>query len=140
MTHTQLYQIFIARRYASTVYIVLWPSVRPSVHLVRGRGTGRCQVVQRDPRRDVVIHASCYYRRAEVARSVHPCGLLLQARRSGAVCLSTRPIAIGAMVEQPGGQRTTCFSSFLTIFVSPIILTSTGRISRGCDRSVPLWL
>jgi len=90
--------------------------------------------------RGLSIHAAYCYRRAAVAWSVHPRGLLLQARSSGVVCLSTRPVAIGAMVEQPGGQRTTCFSSFLTIFVSPIILTSTGRISRGCHRSVPLWL
>ena len=37
MTHTQLYQIFIARRYASAVYIVLWACgpvfVRPSIWL-----------------------------------------------------------------------------------------------------------
>jgi len=53
------------------------------------------------------------------SRRRHPCGLLLQARSSGAVCLSMRPIAIGAMVEQPGGQRTTCFSSFFNDFRQP---------------------
>jgi len=33
------------------------------------------------------------------------CGLLLHARSTGAVCPSTRPIVIGAMVKQLGGQR-----------------------------------
>ena len=37
----------IVRRYASSVYIVLWPRVRLFVCLVRGRGTARRQVVQR---------------------------------------------------------------------------------------------
>jgi len=41
------------------------------------------------------IHAVYCYRRAAVAWSVHPCGLLLQTRS-----------AVGALVEQPGGQRT----------------------------------
>ena len=49
--------------------------------LRHSRGTARRQVVQTDPRRDVIGP-------------------------------STRPIAIGAVVEQPGGQRTG-FSSFL---------------------------
>ena len=56
------------------------------------------------------------------SRRRHPCVLLLQTRSSGAVCLSTRPIAIGAMVEQPGGQRTTCFYSFFNDFRQPYYL------------------
>jgi len=48
-----------------------------SVRLVRGRGTARRQVVQRNQRSDVVVHAAYCYRHAAVAWSVHPCGLLL---------------------------------------------------------------
>ena len=58
MTHTQIYQIFIARRYASAVYIVCWPCVSLSVRQVRGRKTARRQIVQKDPHRDVVVHAA----------------------------------------------------------------------------------
>ena len=54
MTLAQINQIFIARRCASAVYIVLWLRVRPSVCLVKGRGTARRQVIQRDPRRDMI--------------------------------------------------------------------------------------
>ena len=71
------------------------------------------------------IHAAYCYRRAAVAWSVHPCGLLLQTHSSGVVGPSMRPIAtdtqqwrgltihIGTVVEQPGGQRHAlpCFSS-----------------------------
>jgi len=70
MTHTQIYQIFVARRYASAVYIVLWACVHPSVRLVCGSGTARRQVVQSNPRCDVVVHAAYCYRRAAVAWSV----------------------------------------------------------------------
>ena len=52
------------------------------------------------------IHAAYCYRRAAVTWSVHPCGLLLQTRSCGAFGPSTRSVAIGSMVEQPGGQRT----------------------------------
>jgi len=91
MTHTQIYEIFIARRYASAVYIVWWPYVSPSVRQVRGRGTARRQVVQRNPRRDVVVHAAYCYRRAAVAWSVHPCGLLLQ---TAALAWSVHPCGL----------------------------------------------
>jgi len=50
------------------------------------------------------IHAAYCYRRTAVAWSVHPCGLLLQTRSSGVVGPSMRPISIGAVVEQLGGQ------------------------------------
>jgi len=72
---------------------VLWPCVRPSVRLVRGRGTARRQVVQKNQRRDVVVHAVSCYRHTAVALSVHPCGLLLQTHSSGVVSTSMRPIA-----------------------------------------------
>jgi len=39
------------------------------------------------------------------SRRRRPRGLLLQTRSSGVACTSWR-IAIGVMVEQPGGQRT----------------------------------
>jgi len=52
-------------------------ALRCSVRLVRGRGTARRLVVQRDPRRDVVVHAAYCYRRAAVAQSDNPRGLLL---------------------------------------------------------------
>jgi len=77
--------------------------VRPSVRLGAEGQTARRQVVKRDPRRDVV-HAAYCYSRAAVAWSVHPCGLLLQMRSSVTICPSTRPVAIGAMVKQPGGS------------------------------------
>ena len=73
------------QRYVIAVYIVLWPRVRRFACLVWGRGTARRLVVQRNMRRDVVVHAVYCYRRAAVVWSVHP---------------------IGAMVEPPGGQRT----------------------------------
>ena len=60
----------------------------------------------RGTRRDVVVHAAYCYRLAAVAWSVRPCGLLRQTRSSGVVGPSMRPIAIEAMVEQPGGRRT----------------------------------
>jgi len=106
-----VHQIFIARRYASAVYILCDSpvSVRPCVWL-GAEGLSDAKSC-RDPRRDVIVHAAYCYRRTAVAWSVHPCGLLLQTRSSGVVGPSTRPIAIGAMVEQPGGQRTdlACF-------------------------------
>jgi len=40
------------------------------------------------------------------SRRRRQCGLLLQTRTSGVVCPSTRSTAIGAVVEQPVGQRT----------------------------------
>jgi len=51
--------------------------VRP----VRGRGTAQNQVVQRDPRRDV-IGPSTRPITTDVSWSVHPCGLFLQPRSS----------------------------------------------------------
>ena len=39
-------------------------------------------------------------------RCRRPRGLLLQTRSCGVVGASTRPIAIRALGEQPGGQRT----------------------------------
>ena len=61
--HRNIPNFFIARRYASTVwrravYIVSRPCVCLSVRLVRDRGTARRQVVQRDPRRDIVVQAA----------------------------------------------------------------------------------
>jgi len=52
------------------------------------------------------IRAAYCCRHAVVEWSVYPCGLLLQTCSCGVVGPSTRPIAIGVMVEQPGGQRT----------------------------------
>ena len=61
------------------------------------------------------------------------------------------PLKGGKFDHRPSGQRS-CYAtagkpyvlllylSFLTISVSPIISTSTGRISRGFHRSVLLWL
>jgi len=93
MTHTEIYQIFITRRYVSVDYILWWPGVSPFVHLITGRGNVWHQVVQRDPSRTLLsvrpiatdtqqwrdrsIHAVYCYRRAAVVRSVHPCSLLL---------------------------------------------------------------
>ena len=42
------------------------------------------------------VHAAYCYRRAAVAWSVYPCGLLLQTRSSGVVGLPMRPIATDA--------------------------------------------
>jgi len=72
-----VHQIFIARRYASAVYILCDSpvSVRPCVWL-GAEGLSDAKSC-RDPRRDVIVHAAYYYRRAAVAWSVHPPGLLL---------------------------------------------------------------
>jgi len=102
---------------------VVGPSMRPIATDAQLRG-GRS------------IHAAYCYRRAAVAWSVHPCGLLLQTHSSGVVgpstrpiatdaqCgvvwQSTRPIATGAVVEQPGGQR-----AFLVLF-SVVTMTVFG--------------
>jgi len=61
------------------------------------------------------IHAASCYRRAAVVWSVLPCGLLPQTRSSGVVGPSMRPIAIGAMVEQPGGQRAFLVTTLIII-------------------------
>jgi len=61
-----------------------------SIRLVRRRGNAWWQVVQRDPQ----------------LRLRHPCSLLLQTHSSGVVGPYMRPIAIGAIVKQLGGQRT----------------------------------
>ena len=92
---------FFARRYASAVYIVWLPCVSPSVRPLRGRGTARCN--------------SC---RGPASRSRRTRGLLLQTLSSGAVWQCTRPIAIGTVVEHPGGnvQALPCFSSWYLLF------------------------
>ena len=72
--------------------------VRPSVRPVRDRGTSRRQFVQRDPRRDVVVHAAYCYRRAAVAWSVHPRGLLL--------------LGLWSNSRMANVQVVPCFSSF----------------------------
>jgi len=51
------------------------------------------------------------------SRRCRPCGLI-QMHRSGTVCPSTWPIATGAMVEQPGGQRTGFALLFISYFMS----------------------
>ena len=68
-------QTNIPNFYRATLCYVM--ALRCSVRLARGRGTARRLVVQRDPRRDVVVHAAYCYRRAAVARSDNPRGLLL---------------------------------------------------------------
>ena len=54
--HTSI-PFFIARRYAGAVYIVLWPCVRPSVRLVKGRGTARRQVATSSSMRPIATDA-----------------------------------------------------------------------------------
>jgi len=53
-----------------------------------------------------VHHAANCYRCAAVVWSVHLRGLLLQTSTGGVVSQSTQPVAVGAVVKQPGGQRT----------------------------------
>ena len=72
--------------------------VRPSVWLV----------VQRDPRRDVVVNAAYCYRRAAVAWSVHPCGLLLQTRSCNVVGPSMRPIVTDAQLWRVWSIHAVC--------------------------------
>jgi len=80
--------------------------------LVRERETARCQVVQRDPRRDVVVHAAYCYRRAAVARSDNPRGLLL--------------LGLWSNNRVANVQALPCFSSFV-IGYGPAF----GRLTRG---------
>jgi len=83
-------------------YTVLWPCVRPSFRLVRGRGTARRQVVQVDPRREVVVHAAYCYRRAAVAWPVHPCGILL--------------LGLWSDNRVANVQALPCFSSYIKLY------------------------
>jgi len=75
------------------------------------------------------IHAAYCYRRAAVTWSVHPCGLLLQTRSCGAFGPSTRSVAIGSMVEQPGGQRT----GFALLFRLSVCLSVRPSVTSRCS-------
>jgi len=88
MTHTEIYQI-LSRDAMLARYILCDVPV-----LVRPSGWG-----QRD-------RATPNRAEGPASRRRRPRGLLLQTRSCGVVGPSMRPIAIGAMVEQPGGQRT----------------------------------
>jgi len=125
MTHRQIYLFlkFVSRDAMLARYILCDGPllVRPSVLLgAEGprdakscRGTrvatsSSTRPITKDAQqwRGRSIHAAYCYRHTAVAWLVHPCGLLLQTRSNGVVWQSMRPIAIGAVVELPGGQRT----------------------------------
>jgi len=58
--HTSIPNFYRATPRQRGIYCVM--ALCSSVRVVRGRGTARCQVVQRHQRRDVVVHAAyCYW-------------------------------------------------------------------------------
>jgi len=80
-------------------------------------------------------------RGTRVATLSCPCGLLLQTRSCGVVGPSMWPIAIGAIVEQPDGQRIGHFSFIIICQMSPPASSGVRSglledLDRGCEKGL----